>query len=126
VDITDTTQFAETKWPLWAWCVGAAFAIVIGGGLGNWVGSRNAESAQAEPQAQGQASQPTVTPIVEPPQTTTGNVADRTAQPDPQIEIEPQSVRPAAAPAVRRATTKQKPTPSKSRRCNVYDHMDGC
>jgi hypothetical protein len=123
VDITDTTQFAETKWPLWAWCVGAAVAIVIGGGLGNWVGSRNAESTQA----QAPANQPTVTPIIEAPTpTATSNVADRTAQPDPQIEIEPQSVRPAAAPAVRRATPKQKLPPSKSRRCNVYDHMDGC
>ena len=123
MDITDTTQIAEAKWPLWAWCVGAAFAIVIGGGLGNWVGSRNAESTQA------QASQLTVTPIIEAPApATTSNVADRTAQPDPQIEIEPQSVRPSAAsaaPAVRRVTPKQKPTPSK-RRCNVYDHMDGC
>jgi hypothetical protein len=120
VEITDTTQIAETKWPLWAWFVGAVFAIVIGGGLGNWVGSRN-ESAPP------QASQPTVTPIVEThAPAALSKSAHGTAQPDPEIEIEPRSVSPAAGPTVRRTTPKQKPTPSKSRRCNVYDHMDGC
>ena len=127
VEITGSTRLADARWPLWAWCVGAALAIVIGGGLGNWVARRNVGSPQAS------ESQPaaTVTPIVEAPAAAPASAAIHRVVPDPEIEIEqPSSVRSAGSPAVRRATPpKQKATPavpSKKPRCNVYDHMDGC
>ena len=127
--ITDTPPVAETKWPRWAWFVAAVLAIVIGGGLGHWVATRDAESEPSAQPAQAQAIQPTVKPIVEPPASPrTSNDHQVTPRPAPEIEIQPESVKPVASPTVRHVTPKpkQKPKPSQSKPCNVYDHMDGC
>jgi hypothetical protein len=105
--------------------VAAVLAIAIGGGLGHWVGTRDAESeAGARPV---QAIKPTVKPIeVEAPPPAPANTVP--TQPDHEIEIEPDPVTPGASPVVRHAKPrpKQPPKSSKHTPCNVYDHMDGC
>ena len=117
VTTNETSPAVETKWPRWAWFVLPALAIALGGGLGYVVGTRDAESAPGAAPATPQPA--AVQPIVEAP---------AAAQPDREIEM-PETARPTVPGTVRRPPVvrpKQKPKPTKTRPCNVYDHMDGC
>jgi hypothetical protein len=117
VEISEATPVPEAKWPLWTWFAYPALAIAIGGGLGYGV----AVVRQQEPTRPIHA---TAEPIVAAPQPTTPRT--QVTPPSPEIEFDP--VKTAGNGLAPRATPKPqaKSKPTKSTRCNVYDHMNGC
>ncbi len=128
VAITETTPAVETKWPRRIWYVLAMLAVAIGGGLGYWVGNRDAdpppppEPALASPPP----SKTVITPIAPepPPPPPAPAVA---ADPDPEIDIQPPAAAPTTGGAVRHPPQRPKQKPKSGKRpCNVYDHIDGC
>ena len=112
MEISEATQVPLAKWPLWTWFAYPALAIIIGGGLGYFVAVvRQHKSAHATAETIVAAPQP-IAPSPE--------VAAPSA---PEIEMEPTKLAtdPAIAPK-----SKAKPKPAATKRCNVYDHMNGC
>jgi hypothetical protein len=115
VEISEATPMPVTKWPLWTWFAYPALAIAIGGGLGYVVADlRQAPEIHA-----------TTTPVVAAPQP---SASPDVAAPSPEIEVDPEPVKAASTALAPRVTPKPKgkPKPTKSTRCDVYDHMNGC
>ncbi len=109
----------EAKWRLWTWFAYPALAIAIGGGSGYVVALARQEAEPTQP------IHATAEPIVAAPQPSTRS-AD-VAPPTPEIEIPAESVKATSdGLAPRTPKPKGKPKPTKSTRCNVYDHMNGC
>jgi hypothetical protein len=111
VEISDATPVTLARWPLWTWFAYPALAIAIGGGLGYAVAAARQRrdpaplvhvTTTAEPVAAPQPSAP----------------SPEVAPPSPEIEL--------PADSVRAVTPKLKGKPKPTKRCNVYDHMNGC
>jgi hypothetical protein len=114
VEITEATPATLAKWPLWTWFAYPALAIAIGGGLG-WAVAVLRQTHEPSPPIAATA-EPVVATPVPPPSAASHEV---TPPAPPEIEIAPDPVRAAVTP---KSKGRAKPT----KRCNVYDHMDGC
>ncbi|HEY3804909.1 MAG TPA: hypothetical protein VGL61_19995 [Kofleriaceae bacterium] len=112
MEITEATPATLAKWPLWTWFAYPALAIAIGGGLG-WAVAVVRQAHEPSPPIQATAEPVVATPA---PSAPSHEVAP---PPPPEIEISPEPMRAAVTP-------KPKGRAKPAKRCNVYDHMDGC
>jgi hypothetical protein len=113
VEISDAEPMPDARWPLWTWFAYPALAIAIGGGLGYFVAVAR---QQTEPRP---AVHATAEPVVAAPQPSSARPEVAPASPEIEISLDP--VKAGVTPK-----PKGKSKPTKTTRCNVYDHMNGC
>jgi hypothetical protein len=113
VEISEATPVPYAKWPLWTWFAYPALAIAIGGGLGYIV------AAARQPPEPTQPIPATAEPVVAAPQPIIPGA-------NPEIEMTPEPIKAASNGLAPRVTPKPKGKAKPTKRCDVYDHMNGC